>query len=69
MYETIIESKDGYLGNFPATLQVGDTQSMTFTSECNGPFYMVKDNKISSCHDKYPGEFAEHTLKKEKKSE
>jgi len=40
MRETVIEREQGFLGPFPQTLNVGDTQQMNFENGHVGPFWM-----------------------------
>ena len=43
MHETKI--KEGCLGKFPTKLKIGDVQSMVFTKDDEGPFYMPKEER------------------------
>ena len=40
-HQTKIVSREGYLGPFPAQLNVGDKQLFEFTAEDNGPFWLT----------------------------
>jgi hypothetical protein len=55
MRAPIIESEDGYLGPHPATLKVGDTQSMVFLDADIGPFWMTETERVDRRLDKPTG--------------
>ena len=42
---TSIKEAEGYLGQYPRKLNVGDTQSMIFTEEDVGPFYLSDEDR------------------------
>jgi len=49
--DTIIKQKDGYLGPYPAILQPGDIQKMSFQPEDEGPFWMTTEERIKTRYD------------------
>jgi len=51
MRETVIEREQGFLGPFPQTLNVGDTQQMNFENGHVGPFWMLPTQKEATRHD------------------
>jgi hypothetical protein len=53
MRESIMKQNDGYFGmHSRTTLEVGDTQSFTFSStEQDGPFWMDHAERVLNCHD------------------
>jgi hypothetical protein len=52
MRESRIKEQDGYLGNYPRTLNVGNNQTFVFTSEDTGPFWMSTEEKELNRHDR-----------------
>ncbi len=53
------------LGTYPAQLNVGDTQSLSFTIVDEGPFYLSAEEREGLKFDNFTGE--KKTLKKTKK--
>jgi hypothetical protein len=51
MRETAIEREQGFLGPFPQTLNVGDTQQMNFENGHVGPFWMSPTQREVTRHD------------------
>ena len=51
MRETVIEREQGFLGPFPQTLNVGDTQKMNFENGHVGPFWMSPTQREATRHD------------------
>ena len=51
MRETVIEREQGFLGPFPQTLNVGDTQQMNFENGHVGPFWMSPTQREATRHD------------------
>jgi len=51
MRETAIEREQGFLGPFPQTLNVGDTQQMNFENGHVGPFWMSPTQREATRHD------------------
>jgi adenosylmethionine-8-amino-7-oxononanoate aminotransferase len=52
MRDTFIASKEGYLGAHLPSLSVGDTQSMVFKSDNNGPWYLSPEEREVQRHDR-----------------
>ena len=51
MRETVIEREQGFLGPFPQTLNVGDTQQMNSENGHVGPFWMSPTQRVATRHD------------------
>jgi len=51
MRETVIEREQGFLGPFPQTLNVGDTQQMNSENGHVGPFWMSPTQREATRHD------------------
>ena len=47
MRHTIIKQEEGYLGPYPRTLNVGDTQKMVFTEDDVGPWWMSQTERTN----------------------
>ena len=63
MRDTLIQQEQGFLGQFPQTLQPGDTQSLVFLPGSDaGPFRMSDAEKEDSRHDKHLGTSTEVKL-------
>jgi hypothetical protein len=52
MRESIMKQHDGYFGMHARTLEVGDTQSFTFLSTDDGPFWMDQEERELNRHDR-----------------
>ena len=52
MRESIMKQHDGYFGMHSRTLEVGDTQSFTFSSTEDGPFWMDHAERELNRHDR-----------------
>ena len=65
MRNTTIESKD-YLDPYkPTMLAIGDVQSMVFTDNDDGPFYMTETERIASEHDRVTGQIRKRKRRKD----
>ena len=63
MRNTIIETEEGYLGDFPRILEPGDTQSLVFTESDSGLFWMSAQEKEETRHEKRFGNTSDINLK------
>jgi len=59
MHPTLI-SEAACLGPYPKTLVIGDTQSMTFGEDDNGPFYLPEAKWQEEKHDRPSGKMKAH---------
>ena len=55
MHNSHIKQHDGYLGPFPRKINVGDTQSMIFSAEDEGPYYLSPRERESMREDRIIG--------------
>ena len=55
MRDTVIMSDNGFLGKHSPCLQVGDIQSLVFTPEDTGPWYLSSEQRERQRHDRLTG--------------
>ena len=51
MRNTKILTHEGYLGEYDRILNPGDTQSMVFSDDDDGPFWMSPEDRLSRKYD------------------